>query len=230
MSNFKHKPIDLGYELSAQLTKAGRLYRTPKGDYYPSVTTFLGHFGKEGINDWKKAVGEEEAKRVGHHAVTRGNAVHNTAERYLNNEDDYLVECIMPHVRQMWRSMKTVLDSSVNNIRIQECPLYSDVLLLAGRVDLIADYNGALSVIDFKTSSRVKSLEDISSYFLQTCAYSLMFEEHTGIKIDQLVIIMVVENSDKSKVFVQRRSDWEAELRAKRDEFFTHILNDIKNR
>ena len=86
MSNFTHRPINLDYELSAQLTDAGRLYKTPEGNYYPSVTTFLGHFTSKSIEGWKNAVGEKEANRVGHHAVTRGNAVHNTAERYLNND------------------------------------------------------------------------------------------------------------------------------------------------
>jgi hypothetical protein len=230
MTKFVHKPIPLSYELDAKLTEAGRLYQTPSGKWYPSVTTFLGHFGKEGIEGWKKAVGEKEAKRVGHHAVTRGNAVHNTAERYLNNEENYLVECVMPHVRQMWRSLKNVLDRKVNNIVMQECPLYSDELMLAGRVDLISEYNGVLSVIDFKTSSRVKKAEEIPNYFLQACAYSIMYEEQTGIHIDQLVIIMVVEGTDKSLAFVQKRSDWEAELRSKRDEYFQFLRENVPSR
>ena len=135
-------------------------------------------------------------------------------------------ECVMPHVRQMWRSLKKILDESINNIRMQECPLYSDELMLAGRVDLIAEYKNELSIIDFKTSSRVKTADEIENYFLQACAYSLMFEEQTGIAINQLVIIMVVEGSDKSIVFVEERDNWEDKLITLRDRFF----NDIKSR
>lgn len=228
MSNFVHKPAQLRYDnLKDIITEAGRLYLTPSNDWYPSVTTFLGHFGKEGIENWKKAVGEKEAKRVGHHAATRGTAVHNTAERYLNNETNYMQECVMPHVRQMWRSLKKILDESINNIRMQECPLYSDELMLAGRVDLIAEYKNELSIIDFKTSSRVKTADEIENYFLQACAYSLMFEEQTGIAINQLVIIMVVEGSDKSIVFVEERDDWEDKLITLRDRFFDDIKSKI---
>jgi len=228
MSNFTHKPINLDYELSAQLTEAGRLYKTPEGNYYPSVTTFLGHFTSKSIEGWKNAVGEKEANRVGHHAITRGNAVHNTAERYLNNEDNYMVECVMPHVRQMWRSLKSVLDEKVDNIIMQECPLYSDKLLLAGRVDLIAEFDGVLSIVDFKTSSRVKSKDEITSYYMQECAYALMFEEQTGIAIDQLVTVMVVEGTNQSLIFTEDKKDWVDKLKRKRDEYFAYLRENVK--
>ena len=224
---FNHKPIDLGYDLTTKSTEAGRLYQTPDNKFYPSVTTFLGHFGKKAIHEWRAAVGEQEANRVARHAATRGNAVHHTAERYINNEIDYLRKGAMPHVVQMWNSLKKVLDQKVNNVVMQECPLYSDELMLAGRVDLIAEYNGVLSVIDFKTSSRVKTTDEITGYFLQACAYSIMYEERTGIHIDQLVIIMVVEGTDKSLVFDQKRSDWESELRSKRNEYYSYLRDQI---
>jgi len=228
MSNFTHKPIELNYDLSAQITEAGRLYKTPDGNFYPSVTTFLGHFTSKSIEGWKKAVGEKEAKRVGHHAITRGNAVHNTAERYINNEVDYLVECTMPHVRQMWQSLSAILDKSVDNVILQECPLYSDNLLLAGRVDLIAEFDGVLSIVDFKTSSRVKSRDEITSYFLQECAYALMFEERTGIVIDQLVTLMVVEGTNQSIVFIEDKKDWIDLLKSRRDEYFAYLRENVK--
>jgi len=228
MKDFTHKQIALGYDLSATFTDAGRLYKVPSGNYYPSVTTFLGHFTSKSLEGWKKAVGEKEAERVGHHAVTRGNAVHNTAERYINNDVDYLVECTMPHVRQMWGSLERILDERVDNVVLQECPLYSDKLMLAGRVDLIAEFDGVMSIIDFKTSSRAKSRDEISNYFMQECAYAIMFEERTGIVIDQLVTIMVVECTDESLIFVEDKHDWIDVLQSKRDEYFKHIKGNIK--
>lgn len=220
---FNHTPVDnLDYELSAKSTKAGRLYQIPGGNYYPSMTTVLGHFGKKAIHEWRAAVGEEEANRVSRHAASRGNAIHYTAERYLNNEEDYLRNP-MPHVLQMWKSLQKVLDENVNDIVMQECPLYSDELMMAGRVDLIANYNGIPSIIDFKTSSRHKSADEIISYFLQATGYSIMYEERTGQKIDQLVIIMVVEGTSDSLVFVEQRDKWVNLLNQRVDEYFDYI-------
>jgi genome maintenance exonuclease 1 len=222
-TRFIHKSVELDYDLSAKSTKIGRLYQVPGGNYYPSMTTVLGWFTKDSIHAWRAAVGAEEANRVARHACARGNAVHYTAERYLNNEDNYLKEGTMPHVIQMWNSMKKVLDERVNNIAMQECPLYSDELMMAGRVDLIADFDGKPSIIDFKTSSRRKSEADITGYFLQATGYSLMFEERTGKKIDQLVIIMVVEGSDESLIFIESRDKWVDLLRERRDQYFEHL-------
>ena len=230
MKEFKHNPIELDYNLSAKSTKAGRLYQVPGGNYYPSMTTVLGWATKDKIHAWRKAVGAEEANRISRHACARGNAVHYTAERYLNNEEGALKENEMPHVVQMWNSMKKVLDERVDNIVMQECPLYSDELMLAGRVDLIAEFDGKLSIIDFKTSSRHKSAEEITGYFLQECGYAVMFEERTGIKIDQIVTIMVVEGTEDSKVFIESRDKWVKELERRRDEYFNFINSDINKR
>lgn len=222
-TRFTHKPIELDYDLSAKSTKVGRLYQVPGGNYYPSMTTVLGWFTKDSIHAWRAAVGDEEANRVARHACARGNAIHHTAERYLNNEDSYLKEGAMPHVVQMWNSMKKILDERVNNIVMQECPLYSDELMMAGRVDLIADFDNKPSIIDFKTSSRYKSSDEITGYFLQATGYSLMFEERTGQKIDQLVIIMVIEGTDDSLIFIEPRDKWIDLLKERRDQYFESL-------
>lgn len=223
MGQFIHKPIEFGYDLTAKSTKVGRLYQTPSGRFYPSMTTVLGYFTKKSIHEWRAAVGEEEANRVARHACTRGNAIHHTAERYLNNEENYLKKGEMPHVIQMWKSMQKVLDERVNNIIMQECPLYSDELMMAGRVDLIGEFDGELSIIDFKTSSRHKSKEEIEGYYLQECGYSIMFEERTGIRIDKLVTIMVVEGTNDSLIFIEKRNNWVDLLKEKRDAYFEEM-------
>ena len=97
--NFDHNPIDLPYEdLVADTTPTGRTYFTPSGNALKSITTVLGAKKKEALLEWRKRVGEEEANRISHHASTRGSAVHNIAERYLNNEENYLKGESMPHV------------------------------------------------------------------------------------------------------------------------------------
>jgi genome maintenance exonuclease 1 len=105
----------------------------------------------------------------------------------------------------MFRDIKPLLNN-INNIHYQEQALWSTKLKLAGRVDCIGEYEGELSVIDFKTSKRAKSLEDIQDYFWQTCAYALMYEEHVGVPIHSLVIIMAVEDGSPL-VFKQRTRD-----------------------
>ena len=207
---FKHKSVKLEYDdLNAETNENGkRLYITPDGESYPSITTILGYFKKASILEWRKRVGDEEANRISRHACTRGNALHNTIERYINNEEDFLQGENMPHVLQLIKAAKEVLDERLGTVVLQECPLYSTQLKTAGRVDLIAEFDGALSIVDFKTSNRVKTLEDIEDYFIQACAYSVMFEERTGISIDQLVILMVVDGSSEPLIFIEKADNW----------------------
>ena len=219
--NFNHDPIDLPYEdLVAETTPKGRTYFTPSGNALKSITTVLGAKKKEALLEWRKRVGEEEANRISRHATTRGSAVHNIAERYLNNEENYLNGESMPHVLFSWKTIRKILDERVNNIRSQETPLYSDTLRVAGRVDLIADFDNEPAIIDFKTSSRRKSRDDIHTYFMQACAYSFMLQELTEIEIEKLVILMVVDNDPNPIIFVEKREDWIDPLIAEITEYY----------
>lgn len=180
----------------------GRRYETPSGKSYPSVTSVVGLLGKAEIMAWRKRVGEEEANRVSARAAKRGTAIHSLCESYLLNEE------VKPGPFDLvtFNSIKPLLNE-INNVHCLETQLYSDYLQVAGTVDCIAEFRGRLSVIDFKTSRRLKSREDIHGYFLQTSAYAVMFEERTGIPIDQLVIMMSVDDEDPL-LFVEKRDDW----------------------
>lgn len=209
---FEHLGCDLGYEdLIAETTDKGRLYATPSGVKYPSITTVLGHFGKHKLMEWRKAVGEEEANRVGRHAANRGTALHTICERYIDNEVEYFTPKTMPHVKTMFNSIKPILDERIGKVYLQEVPLYSDFLHLAGRVDCIAEFDGVISIIDFKTSSRAKTAEDIKDYFEQESAYAIMFEERTKMPIVNLVTIMAVENGPPL-VFKEHRDNHAGDL------------------
>jgi len=222
---FEHSPVELGYsDLENSSSERGRVYMTPEGKRYPSITTVLGVRGKEAIYEWRRRVGEEEANRISRHAATRGSALHSAVERYINNEEQYFSEGEMPHVKGMFNSIKEILDEHIGLVVLQECPLYSDHLGLAGRVDLVAHYDNKASIIDFKTSSRVKSKEDISNYFIQAAAYAIMFEERTGFPVSQLVIIMAVENSSRPLVFIEKRDNWTSELHSVIKEYNTKKL------
>lgn len=179
-----------------------RVYKTPSGKKYPSVTTVTGLQKRKGIMEWRKRVGEEEANRISGRASSRGTRIHSLCEDFLLGKnptaDMFDVE--------MFNQMKYWLED-VDNIHCLETPLYSDYLQIAGTVDCIAEFKGKLSVIDFKTSARPKDRDDIHDYFMQTAAYAVAFEERTGIPIGRLVIIMGVDDGD-SRVFIEKRDNW----------------------
>ena len=222
---FIHDPIDLGYEDMKDSTgPSGRTYVTPEGKKYPSITTVLGVRSKEAILEWRRRVGEEEANRVSRHAAARGTALHTVAENYVNNDIEYFSPNTMPHVRALFKSIKPIIDKYVGRVVLQEKPLYSDHLGIAGRVDLVAEFNGKLSIIDFKTSKRRKTRDEIKNYFAQATAYAIMFEERTGIPVPQLVIIMAIDDDPKPIVFVEKRNSWVEELREAIREYNKSIL------
>lgn len=213
MRVFEHLGCDLGYDdLVATTTEKGRVYLTPTGVKYPSITTVLGHFGKHKIMEWRKAVGEEEANKIASRAASRGTAMHTLCERYIDNDEKVFDEKTMPHVKAMFNSIKPVIDTRVGKVYLQEVALYSDHLRIAGRVDLIAEFDGVLSIIDFKTSSRRKTDNDIKDYFEQEAAYAIMFEERTKIPIVNLVTIMAVENDKEPLVFKEHRDNHARDL------------------
>ena len=219
---FIHESVNLGYaDLSTSTDNGNRIYTTPQLKKYPSITTILGIRSKDAIMEWRKRVGADEANRIARHAATRGTALHSIAERYLNNEEKYFSDNEMPHVKAMFNSVKSVIDSYIGKIILQEAALYSDHLKVAGRVDLVTEFMGKKSIVDFKTSSRVKSKNDISSYFIQASAYAIMMEERSGIPISQLVIIMAVENSNTPLVFIEKRDNWVDELQKVIKEYTT---------
>lgn len=183
-------------------TDGTRLYQTPSGNAYPSVTTVTGLLNKQSIIDWRNRVGNEEANRISSKAANRGTAIHKLCENFLNNEIVEAHICDVP----MWNSLVPLLQG-IDNVHALETALYSDHLKVAGTVDCIAEYNGRLSVIDFKTSGRIKRREDISNYFMQCSAYAVAFEERTGIPVDRLVILMAVDNEDPL-VFIEKRDAW----------------------
>lgn len=208
MKNFiHHEWVKLEKDTAAD---GRRVYVTPEGNKYPSVTSITGINSGFNRDAWVQRVGEEEANRVTNRALARGTRIHSLCENYLLGND--LQIDMFDH--EMWSTMRPKLDL-IDNIHCLETPLYSDFLQAAGTVDCIADYEGKLSVIDFKTSSKVKERNDIHNYFEQTAAYSVMFEERTGIPVGRLVIIMVIDD-DAPRVFIEKRDNWIAGFRKSR--------------
>lgn len=190
-----------------------RVYETPTGNKYPSVTTVTGLLKKDIILEWRKRVGEEEANRISSTAARRGTRIHTLCEKYLLNQEVPLGM----FDKEMWNSIKPLLND-INDIYALEQPLYSNHLQVAGTVDCIAKYKGKLSVIDFKSSRRLKIREDIHDYFIQCSAYAVAFEEMTNIPVSRLVILMGVDD-EKPLVFNERRDDWIEEFKTLRLEY-----------
>ena len=217
---FIHRPVPIGYDnLTVEELATGRKYVTPDGKKYPSITTILGIRSKDHIEGWKKAVGEVEAARVLRLAGIRGNALHDLAEKYIRNDEVVLTGKEMPHIKLLFDVCKKELDKSLGTVILQECALYSHYLKLAGRVDLIAEWDGKLSIIDFKTSRAFRTKEDITNYFLQKTAYAIMFEERTGIPIVNLVTLMMVDSQVRPQIFKEHRDNWAEELLKARAEY-----------
>lgn len=184
-----------------------RYYVLPDGKKFRSVTTVLSDaLDKTALLEWRKKVGEEQANKISTQAARRGTAVHSLCERYVLNEEDY-TRGAMPSGLDSFNSIKSVLDTRVGTILGVEIPLYSVALNTAGRCDLIAEFDGIPSVIDFKTSRKLKKEEWIESYFLQTTVYSMMFEWIYKISIPQIAILIAVDH-EPPQVFVKDRGQY----------------------
>ena len=206
MKKFVHRD-DIGdFEIpEIKVIDGKRFYVTPDGNSYPSITTVLAQQENLGIEAWKSKVGEKEAKRISKESMRIGTAVHQMAEFYLSN-----------YIIKLKNEEKKIVDTfnrlrfllgNINNIVGVEIPLFSDLLRVAGTTDCIAEYNGELSVIDFKTSRKPKKEEWIDDYYMQTFAYKLMFEEMTGIEIKQIVILVACVDSFDVQVFKKPAKD-----------------------
>jgi hypothetical protein len=221
MKTFNHlPPFDIP-EIEQINSEAGRLYRVPyKPDsdiFYPSITTVLGWHQekklKDILNAWKERVGEEEAKRHTRSALLKGKRLHDLFEKYLKNDPNFR-RGVFPDMLEIFQKTKPILDR-IDNIRCLETQLYSHKLGVAGTTDCIADFDNLVSIIDYKTAGYAKPKEEIENYFEQETAYAEMWEERTGEKVDQVVIIMAANDSPDVKVYVEKKDKYIDSLQKK---------------
>lgn len=180
----------------AVITGGMRIYQLGEDKLYPSITTILGHSvpdeKKNALEAWKQRLGEKKANEVSKAAADRGTAVHALIERHLKGETIDPKEYQDTHYA-LFRSLRLEL-KQINKVIAQEVVLYSDAFQVAGRCDLVCEYKGEMAIVDYKTSSRVKSREEIGDYWLQAAFYAIAHNEMTGSEIKKLVIMMGVEN------------------------------------
>lgn len=180
-----------------------RTYRVPSGKLYPSQSSVVKlATNQDALDAWRKRVGEREAARISAHASARGNALHLLSELYLTQDDSFeaVKRKTMPDALANFAAIKRQL-GHVTDVRAIELQMFSDELRIAGTVDLIATYRGQLVIIDYKTSAKPKKREWIDHYFMQASGYAKMWQEHTGEKVEKLVILMAVDGIKECEVF-----------------------------
>ena len=182
-----------------------RLYETPDGSFYPSVTTITGQMTKKAIKEWRARVGEQRANEITKVAAARGTSVHKLCEHYILGTMDQVE--VMPSNKEMFDAMSNHLAETVGTVYAVEGFLYSDFLRAAGQVDMVAEYNGTLSIVDFKTSRKKKNEDWIQNYFVQAAAYSFMFEERTQIQVPQIAVVIGVDGEEEPQVFIKNTKE-----------------------
>lgn len=191
---FDHVKVNLP-QLERETIDGVRYYKVSEDESLlklVSITSVISHINKEIFVKWRKKVGDAEADKITRQATSRGTDMHTLVENYLYNKDLPEVQPLSQHLFQI---SKPAL-KRINNIYALEGSLYSKFLGIAGTVDCIAEFDGELSIIDFKTSKKPKPREWIDHYFVQCCAYACMLHELTGLSVKKFVIIMACENGD----------------------------------
>ena len=210
------KPI----EMTAKMVDGKRLYATPNGSFYPSITTVIGNNAKKqaGLAKWRARIGKEKAAAISTRSASRGTAFHSITEDYLNKclDIDQYKDHPLPVI--MFEQTKKTLDR-ISNIYLQEAALYSDNLEVAGRVDCIGEFDGDLSIIDFKTSAEPKRELYLYDYFVQETAYACCLQELYGITVKQLVTIVACENGETQVVIKPPKKEYLLKLIQYIDEY-----------
>ena len=210
--NFVKLP-GLDFDLQSVTVEGSRKYTTPEGKIYPSVTTILSHStDKTFLFEWIKRVGEEEANRIVKKSSGRGTKLHSVCEKYLLNElNDMKIRMMMPDIKDFFLQLRPHIDKNIGNVYGLEQALYSDRLRMAGRTDCIAEWNGKLSIVDYKNSIKEKREDRIQNYFIQCTAYAEMFEERTGLPIEQIVVAIANEEGTP-QIFIREKTKYVADL------------------
>ena len=188
---FNHIEIDYP-SLSRETVDGVRYYDTPNGKKLVSITSVISHYNREIFREWRAKVGEQEANKVTKQATSRGTDMHTLAEYYLKNSK---LPSVQPLSEMLFKQAKPTLDK-IDNIHAQEQSLFSYQLGVAGSVDCIAEYEGELAIIDFKTAKKPKPKKWVDHHFVQCAAYGCMLYEMTGIMVKKFVIIMSCEDGE----------------------------------
>jgi len=217
------------FELEANTIDGVRYYTLPSGKKAPSITSITSFYNRQTFINWRKKVGEEQANKITKVATDRGTKFHDLVEKYLLNEDINSIKDVLPTTKARLIAAREALNR-IDNIHALEKPLYSEYFGIAGRVDCIAEYDGELAIIDFKTSKKIKPEKWLENYFVQETAYACMYFEMTGIAVDKIVTLMVADNGDVHVYEKRNKGDYIKLLTKYIKEFVTHKLGEYGER
>lgn len=196
MKTFVHTPTQFA-DLTTEMKNGKRWYKLPSGQLVPSVTSVLDTFKSAELKRWQDRVGCATAEKIKQQATARGTAMHDLLETYIKNEP---LPNVLPHIKQAFIDLKPTLER-IDNVVCQESCLYSEKIKVAGRNDVIADFDRVRSIVDFKTASKPKKIEWIINYFEQVSAYKELYLEMTGDSLQQAVIIISVDQDPEPQIF-----------------------------
>jgi len=171
----------------------GRYYIAPTGEHLDSVTTVLGKYHKKDLSGWRRRIGNKRANEITTQAGIRGTAIHNLCEKYVLNDPDY-AKGAMAVNKSQFLSLKSTLDEHITKVYGVEFPLHSIKMQTAGTVDLLCEWDGIPTVVDYKTSKKIKKEEWITSYFEQATVYAIMATQQLKMPFQQIIILMCVDN------------------------------------
>ena len=214
---FTQELINENFSLKQVNRKGGRVYVDEDSNEYPSITTVLSILSEAGIKAWRARVGEEEANRVSSRAIKRGNKVHSMIENYIQNKEVDHSDLIST---QNFKDIQPIIDDKLTKVYAIEKRMHSKHLGVAGTVDCVGEWDGQRAIIDWKTSAKFKKKEWVHSYFMQACAYSIMWEELTKQPITQLVV--AIASDEGPQIFIEHRDNWDKDL--------ISVINDYKQR
>jgi genome maintenance exonuclease 1 len=221
---FYHQPF-IFPKLQQRNLPEGRVYEVlDTGERFPSITRVLGAKPKPALDAWKRRVGTAEAQRITQESTSRGTSLHALAEAYLDNLPIDL-STTDDTVRDYWSKLSPWMHDHLQTIHAQEQDTYSAYLKVAGRMDLLATVDGELSVVDFKTSRRLKKEEYVRDYYLQGCFYALCVFEHTGKKVSRIIFPIV--SPDGFQIFETKPAEQYTTLRERIDEYYSHYHNPV---
>lgn len=227
-NDFKHNLIDL--PKLKRIDGDIRLYETPDGNKYPSMTTILKNLDDGGIKNWEKSVGKKKAERVKKDASQRGDTLHEICEEYVLNKLDLSV--YSARMKALFKFIQPELNN-LDNVLATEATLYSDKYKVAGTLDFIGKYKGELAIVDFKGSTQPILLKTdycrrkLFKYMVQCCGYKQMFYEMTGILVPNIVVLVSVQSLQKCQVFESKSNLFDNEFKICSDAY--HIDGEIIN-
>lgn len=201
----------------------GHRYYEIGGAAYPSITTVLSLKKTEELKEWRSKVGEDVANWEMRRAASRGNSLHKLVEQYIKGETPTIRD-VLP--LGMFRLLKPYIDK-IDNVHLLETVMYSKKLTIAGQSDCIAEYDGKLSVIDFKSANKERQESWIENYFLQTTAYGMMYEELYNKPIEQIVVLLAAEDGTVG-VWTKNPKDYQAKLLVSIENFYKHINSKLE--